>query len=89
MASLPNPVAALMDQPLRICLREIPGRLHSQPHIGTASECLFKTQSHHRGKGASALYHVVKLLARDLHRFRGLGHTQVQFIKVGLASAPG
>jgi len=56
------------------CLGKIIRGLHPQPHVGTAAESLFKAQRHLRRDGASTLQHVVKLLARDLHRFRRFGH---------------
>jgi hypothetical protein len=71
------------------CLGKIVRNLHSQPHVGAAAKGLFKAQRHLGRNGASALHHVVKLLARDPHSFRCLGHTYIKFIKVSPASLPG
>ena len=70
-------------------LSKIIRRLHSQPHVGAATKSLFKAQRHLGPDRSSAQYHVVKLLARDLHGFRRHRHTDVQFVQVALASVPG
>ena len=54
------------------CLGKIIRGLHPQPHVGTAAESPFKAERHLGRDGTSTSHHVVKLLARDLYRFRRL-----------------